>query len=87
MLIHKDRGQYHCWRTYRSRRCHWIANNDYVILQARYVPERTSDGKHEYGFPNLAIPEGTRYAMTVTFTFSGFNEPVEIEAPIITPAP
>ena len=65
----------------------WIGKDDYLVRQSRNVQERTSDGEHEFGFPNVVIPEGTRYAMTVTFTFSGFNEPVEIEAPIITPAP
>ena len=65
----------------------WIGKDDYLVRQSRNVQERTSDGKHEYGFPNVVIPEGTRYAMTVTLTFSGFNEPVEIEAPIIIPAP
>ena len=37
--------------------------------------------------PNVVIPEGAEFTITVTLTFSGFNEPVEIEAPIITPAP
>ena len=49
-------------------------------------PERFRNGRptatFEFGFPNVVIPEGTRFAITVTFTFSGFNEPVEIEAPI-----
>ena len=65
----------------------WIGKDDYLVRQSRNVQERTSDGEHEFGFPNVVIPEGTRFAITVTFTFSGFNEPVEIEAPIITPTP
>ena len=65
----------------------WMGKDDYLVRQYRNVQERTSDGEHEFGFPNVVIPEGTRYAMTVTLTFSDFNEPVEIEAPIITPAP
>ena len=59
-----------------------MGKDDYLVRQYRNVQERTSDGEHEFGFPNVVIPEGTRYAMTVTFTFSDFNEPVEIEAPI-----
>ena len=65
----------------------WIGKDDYLVRQSRNVQERTSDGEYEFGFPNVVIPEGTRFAITATFTFSGFNEPVEIEAPIITPAP
>ena len=60
----------------------WIGKDDYLVRQSRNVQERTSDGEYEFGFPNVVIPEGTRFAITVTFTFSGFNEPVEIEAPI-----
>ena len=64
----------------------WIGKDDYLVRQSRNVQERTSDGEYEFGFPNVVIPEGTRFAITATFTFSDFNEPVEIEAPVITPA-
>ena len=60
----------------------WVGKSDYLVRQVREIQVRTSDGTFEFGFPNVVIPEGTRFAITVTFTFSGFNEPVEIEAPI-----
>ena len=36
-------------------------------------------GSQEFG--DITIPEGTRFTITVTLRLSGFNEPVEIEAP------
>ena len=65
----------------------WVGKSDYLIRQVREVQVRTSDGTFEFGYPNVVIPEGAEFTVAGTFTFSGFNEPVEIEAPIITPAP
>ena len=65
----------------------WVGKSDYLIRQVREVQVRTSDGTFEFGYPNVVIPEGAEFTITATTNFSGFNEPVEIEAPIITPAP
>ena len=60
----------------------WVGKSDYLVRQVREIQVRTSDGTFEFGYPNVVIPEGAEFTITVTFTFSGFNEPVEIEAPI-----
>ena len=60
----------------------WIGKDDYLVRQSSNVQERTYDGEYEAGFPNVVIPDGTRFAFTATFTFSDFNQPVEIEAPV-----
>ena len=60
----------------------WVGKDDYLIRQVKETQVRTSDGKHEFGFPNVIVPEGAKYTFTTTMSFSGFNQPVEIEAPV-----
>ena len=61
----------------------WVGKSDYLVRQVREIQVRTSDGTFEFGYPNVVIPEGAEFTITVTFTFSDFNEPVEIEVPIL----
>ena len=65
----------------------WVGKTDYLVRRVRDVQVRTSDGKHEFGFPNVIVPEGVKYTFAVTMSFSGFNEPVEIQAPTMSPTP
>ncbi|MFH1560386.1 MAG: hypothetical protein ABID84_03130 [Chloroflexota bacterium] len=62
----------------------WIGKEDYLLRQHRSTMAQKSLGDDEFGFPNVEIPEGTRYTITATFKFFDFNEPVEIEAPTET---
>ena len=58
----------------------WIGKEDYLVRQFSTATSQNAVGSEEFG--NITIPEGTRYTVTMTFKLFGFNEPVEIEAPI-----
>ena len=57
----------------------WIGKEDYLVRQTRSVMFRNAVEDEVFG--DITIPGGTRYTMTSTMKLSGFNEPVEIEAP------
>ena len=60
----------------------WIGKVDHIVRQRRHTREQTSDRDVELGSPSVTVPEGVRYKIDGTFTYSGFNEQVEIEAPV-----
>jgi len=59
----------------------WIGKEDYLVRQLRVATSQNAAGSQ--GFGDITIPEGTRFTVTMTLRFSGFNEPVEIEAPSV----
>ena len=61
----------------------WIWKDDYLLRQINTKQTRIAVGYVEFGFPNVAIPEGTRFTITAAFAFTDFNEPVEIEPPTV----
>ncbi len=60
----------------------WIGKEDYLVRQLRIATSQNAVGSQEFG--DITIPEGTRFTVTMTLRLSGFNEPVEIEAPSVT---
>ena len=61
----------------------WIGKNDYLLRRIKTEQARIAVGYVEFGFPNVVIPEGTRFTITAAFAFTDFNEPVEIEPPTV----
>ena len=59
----------------------WIGKEDYLVRQLRIATSQNAVGSQEFG--DITIPEGTRFTVTMTLRLSGFNEPVEIEAPSV----
>ena len=65
----------------------WIGKEDYLVRQFRIAASQNAVGSQEWTnsseFGDITIPEGTRFTVTMTLRLSGFNEPVEIEAPSV----
>mgnify|MGYP001027903008 CR=1 FL=1 len=61
----------------------WMGKEDYLLRQINMEQTRIAVGYVEFGFPNVVIPEGTRFTITAAFAFTDFNEPVEIEPPTV----
>ncbi|MFH1560387.1 MAG: hypothetical protein ABID84_03135 [Chloroflexota bacterium] len=59
----------------------WIGKEDYLVRQNRFIASQKTHEGDDLGFQDVTLPEGTRFTMTTTTKLSGFNEPVEIEAP------
>ena len=59
----------------------WIGQEDYLVRQLRIATSQNAVGSQEFG--DITIPDGTRFTVTMTLRLSGFNEPVEIEAPSV----
>ena len=60
---------------------YWFGKDDYILRQIRSTMSMKTTEDED--FNGTIVPTGTRVTMTATLTFSNFNEPVEIEAPLL----
>ena len=59
----------------------WIGKDDHILRQMRSTMQMTTTDDED--FNGTIVPEGTRITVTAKWTFSNFNEPVEIEEPTL----